>query len=78
LFITAGELARLVENAGRAIDGYRALLAFPPRSDGDRFDAELSQISHCIVDEARRRVTLYPPLEGCVSEDEQMLMSDRG
>jgi hypothetical protein len=75
LFVTAGDLARLVANAGGAIDGYGALLAFPPRSDTDNFDVELSHISHCIVNEARRRVTLYPTMEGYLSDDEQMLIT---
>jgi hypothetical protein len=64
LYVTAGHLARLVADAGGAIDGYGVLLAFPPEAGAVGIDVELSQIGRCVVDEVRRRVTVYPTMEG--------------
>jgi hypothetical protein len=69
LNVTPRYLSRLVLNAGGAIDDYGVILAFPPESTGAAFDVELSQISRCIVDDVRRRVTLYPTSEGDVPPD---------
>ncbi|MCU0731017.1 MAG: hypothetical protein MUE84_05455 [Hyphomonas sp.] len=69
LNVTPSHLSRLVQNAGGEINDYGVILAFPPQATDAAFDVELSQISRCIVDDERRRVTLYPTSEGDMPPD---------
>ena len=71
--ITSAHLSRLILNSGGAIDGYGALLAFPPDARQLGIDVELSQIGHCVVDDSLKRITLFPTLEGDESLDETLV-----
>ena len=71
--ITSAHLSRLILDSGGTIDGYGALLAFPPDTRQPSFAVELSQISHCVIDDALKRISLYPTLIGDESLDDTII-----
>ncbi len=73
--VTSRHLSRLVQNAGGELDDYGIVLAFPPESKDAAFDVELSQISRCVVDDVRRRITLYPTLDSDVPPDDAPIVT---
>ena len=71
--ITSAHLSRLVLNSGGTIDGYGVLLAFQPDARQYGIDVELSQVGHCVVDDALKRISLYPTLVGDESLDDTLV-----
>ena len=71
--ITSAHLSRLILNSGGTIDGYGVLLAFQPDARQPGIDVELSQVGHCVVDDALKRISLYPTLVGDESLDDTLV-----